>query len=202
MASGYSATFPVTAITSVSPAVATVGAGHGAIVGTVMEMTSGWSALNNKVVRVSAVSVNDLTLDSYDASSLTTYPTGVGVGSMREITGWTQIPQILGSAFSGGDQNFFEYQYLESDSKVKIPTVKNAAELKLTIADDPTLAGIILAGVANNDRAQRSIKVQLANGGLLYYTAYVSLRTTPSLTINVAMEVEITLAFLNVPVRY
>jgi hypothetical protein len=158
--------------------------------------------LTNKIVRADSVATNDVTLEDINTSSTTIYPAGTGIGSVREISGWTQLSQILTTASSGGDQQFAEYQFLESDAKVRIPTFKNPVGLTISIADDPTLAGYILASTANDDRLPRAVKAVLPSGAIILYNAYISLNRTPSLTVNEVMACEVTMSMLNEPVRY
>lgn len=202
IASGYGAAFAITAITNATEAVATVAAGHGFIVGDFLEITSGWSRLNNKVVRVKTVAVNDITLEGINTTSTTTYPAGSGTGSARKVSGWTQLLQILESSSSGGDQQFLDYQLLEADAQVRIPTFKNAAGMTFSVADDATLAGYQLAATANDDRQQRAVRVSLPSGSKLLYNAYISLNKTPSLSVNQLMASQLTLSLLAEPVRY
>ena len=79
---------------------------------------------------------------------------------------------------------------------------KSAAGLSFQVADDPTLAGYILASTANDDRLKRAVKITLPSGAVIYYNAYISLNKTPSLTVNSIMAVEVTLSLLAEPVRY
>lgn len=202
IASGYGPVRTMSAVTNANPAVATLEASHGVIVNDILEVTSGWSRLTDKVVRVSAVATNDVTLEGYSTTSTSIYPAGNGVGTVREITGWTQLTQILQSGSNGGEQQFLEYQFLEGDAQKRIPTFKNAAGLTFSVGDDDTLAGYILAAAANDDRLQRAVRVTLPSGALLFYNAYISLNKTPSLTVNELMAVEVTLSLLNEPVRY
>ncbi|HQS59730.1 MAG: phage tail protein [Gallionellales bacterium 35-53-114] len=202
IASGYGASKAVSAITNANPGVATLEASHGIVVNDYMEVTSGWSRLTDKIVRASVVSVNDVSLEGIDTSLTSIYPAGAGIGSVREITGWTQLQQILDSGSNGGEQQFLEYQLLEGDAQKRIPTVKSAAGLTFKVADDPTLAGYILASAANDDRLQRAIRITLPSGAVLLYNAYITLNKTPSLTVNQIMAVEVTLSLLAEPVRY
>jgi len=202
IASGYGASKVMSVLTNANPAVATLEASHGVATGDYIEVTSGWSRLTDKIVRAGTVSVNDVPLEGYNTSLTSIYPAGTGTGSVREITGWTQLSQVLSSTSNGGEQQFLEYQLLESDAQKRIPTFKSAAGLTMSIADDPTLAGYILASTANDDRLARAVKVVLPNGAILLYNAYISLNKTPSLTVNEIMAVEVTLSLLNEPVRY
>lgn len=202
IASGYGASKSMTAVTNANPGVATLEASHGIIVGDYMEVTSGWSRMTDKIVRASAVATNDVSLEGQDTSLTAIYPAAGGVGSVREITGWTQLSQILSSSSSGGEQQFTEYQFLEADAKRRIPTSKNAAGLTFSIADDPTLAGYIVAAQANDDRLPRAVRATLPSGSVIIYNAYVSLNKTPSMTADQVMAVEVTLSLLAEPVRY
>src|SRR5205085_429575 len=187
IASGYGSSFNMTPITNATEAVATLGVGHGAVVGDFLEVTSGCSRLNNKIVRVDAVATNDVTPAGFNSRSTTVSPAGGGIGSVRKISGWTQLQQILESGSSGGEQQFLEYQLLEADAQVRIPTFKNAAGLTFSIADDATLAGYQLASTANDDRLPRAVRVTLPSASKLLYNAYISLDPTPSLTVNQVM---------------
>lgn len=192
----------MSAISNASEAVATLEASHGVVENDILEITSGWSRLTNKIVRADSVNVNDVTLEDINTTSTTIYPAGTGTGSIREITGWTQLTQILESTSNGGEQQFLEYQFLESDAQVRIPTFKSASGLTFSVGDDPTLAGYLLAQTANDDRLQRAVRITLPSGALIYYNAYISLNKTPSLTVNQLMAVQITLSLLAEPVRY
>jgi hypothetical protein len=202
IASGYAAVKSMSALTNADPAVATLEASHGVVEDDFLEVTSGWSRLTGKIVKAGTVSTNDVDLLGIDTTLTSIYPAGGGVGSVRKITGWTQLSQVLTSSSSGGDQQFLTYQLLESDAQKQIPTFKNPQVLTLSIADDPTLPGFILASEANDDRLPRAVKVTLSDGSVILYNAYVSLNKTPSLTVNEVMACQVTLSLLAETVRY
>ena len=201
IASGYGSA--KTIATASNAAAAVLGsAGHGYADGDYFEFTSGWSKATDRIFRV-----DNKTTDAFEAEGLNTtdtdvYPAGTGTGTTRQITGFTQLTQITNSTSEGGEQQFLTYQFLESDAQKRIPTTKTPAGITFTIADDPTLAGYLLAKTANDDRAARAILVTLSNGAKLLYNAYVSLSVIPSLTVNELMTVTVTLSLLGDPVRY
>ena len=201
IASGYGSDITVTAISNANPGEATAAA-HGLTDGDIIEVTSGWSRLTEKVVRVTGATTGTFDLEGINTTSTTIYPAGAGAGTVREVTGFTQLAQITGSTSSGGEQQFLTYQFLESDAEKRIPTFKTAAGITFTVADDPTLPGFILAKAANDDRLPRAVRITLPNGQILYYNAYISLSTIPSLTVNELMTNEVTLSLLAEPVRY
>jgi hypothetical protein len=200
--SGSAAAVVISAITNANPAVVTTSTAHGLSTGDYTEIVSGWSRLTNKIVRVTMLTTTTFSIDSYDTTSTTIYPAAGGVGTSARITGWTQLSQILTSASNGGEQQFLEYQLLESDSQKRIPTFKNAAGLTFSVADDNTLPGYILASTANDDRLPRGVRVTLPSASVLLYNCYISLNKTPSLSVNELMACEVTMSMLNEPVRY
>lgn len=205
IASGYGAAKVMSNISNANPGLMALAAGHNVTNGDIIEVTSGWSRLTNKIVKAgNAVGSpgTNVPIAGIDTSDTTLYPAGGGAGTVREITGWTLLSQILESTSNGGEQQFLTYQFLEDDAQKRIPTFKNASGLTLKIADDDSLAGYILAAVANDDRQPRAVKITLPNSDLILMNAYISLNKTPSLTINELMAVEVTLSLLADVVRY
>ena len=199
--SGSAAPVTITAISNANPAVVTA-ASHGLVTGDFVEIVSGWSRLTNKIVRVTMLTTSTFSLDGQDTTLTSIYPAGGGAGTAAKISGWTQLSQILSSASSGGEQQFQEYQFLESDAQKRIPTTKSASGLTFSVADDPTLPGYILAAVANDDRLPRGVRLTLPSGSLILYNGYLSLNKTPSLSVNEIMACEVTLSLLAESVRY
>jgi len=202
IASGYGSPLTVSAVTNANPGVATSTA-HGLTNGDFVEVTSGWSKLTNRIVRVAGSTTNAFNYEGIDTTLTNLYPAGTGTGSVRKISGWTQIQQVLSVQSEGGTQNFATFQFLESDTETRIPTFKAAAGLNMELGDDPTLAGYTAASTANDDGNQRAIKAVLKNGSILLYNGYVSVVKTPSMNVNEPMKVQLTVSFLNPePVRY
>ena len=199
IAAAYAASTAITAISNATSAVVT--ATNAFTAGDLVEVTSGWTKLNNKIVRIKSATGTNFTLE-VDTSDTTKYPANGGVGSVRKVSSFTPINQILASSSSGGEQQFAEYQFLDSDDQMRIPTVKSAAGISFTLADDATQPGYKICEKANDDRAPRAVTITLPSGDVLLYNAYVSLNKTPTLDINELMKVEVTLSLLAQPVRY
>jgi hypothetical protein len=200
--SAYAAAVNITVLSNASPAVATA-VGHGLSVGDYLVIVSGWSRLNNRLVRVGATPTADtFTLEGIDTTDTDLYPAGSGIGSYREVTTFTQITQVLDPSSQGGEQQYLAYQFLEDDAQTEIPTTKTAGGFDFSVGDDPTLAGYIALAAANDDRAARALRVNLANGSKLCYYAYMTLNETPTLTANELMACSASARFLNKPTRY
>jgi hypothetical protein len=199
--SAYGSALTVTTLTNANPGVATSTA-HGLSNGDYVVVTSGWSRLNNRLVRVAGVTTNTFELEGINTTDTDIYPSGSGIGSVREVTTFTQITQVLQPASQGGEQQFLAYQFLEDDAQTEIPTTKTAGGFNFSVADDPTLAGYIALAAANDDRQARALRVNLSSGSKLCYYAYMTLNETPSLTVNELMACQASARFLNKPTRY
>jgi hypothetical protein len=201
IAASYGAAKTMTSVSKANPAIAALASGHNIADGDFMEVTSGWSALTDRIVKAGTPSSDNIPLAGIDTTG-TLFPTGGGAGSVREILTWTQLTQVLKSSSSGGEQQFTEYQLLEADARHRIPTSKNPLGLQLTIADDPSLAGYILASAANDDRLPRAVRITLPSGAIVLFNGWISLNKTPTLTVNEIMACELTLSLLSEPMRY
>jgi hypothetical protein len=201
IASAYGAAIPITTISNANPAV--VGSvAHGLLDGDIIEITSGWSKLNNRIVQVANKTADTFELRSINTTNTVSYPASGGTGTVRKITTFVQLAQIMNTATSGGEQQFATFQFLEDDEQSEIPTTKSPRRLVLTIGDDDSLPGYIEAAEANEDRLQRAIRFALPNGSFIYYNGFVSVNETPSTTANEIMSVEMTLAMQGSATRY
>ena len=198
----YGPVVALSAFSNASPGVMTLAAGHSIAVADIFEVTSGWSRANGNVFRASVVNVNDVSVEGFDTSSTVRFPVGSGTGSVREVTGWQQITQILETNTAGGEQQFVTYSFLEDDAEHQIPTVKSPISFKFKIGDDASLPHYAVLDAADADRLQRVVRVTLPSGSVIYWSAYVTLQKTPTLTKNEVMGLEVTMSLINTVTRY
>lgn len=179
--SAYGATKTMSAITNANPAVATLEASHGVIVGDFIELTSGWDRANGRVFRVSAVATNDVTLEGFNTLSTDFYPAGTGAGTIREITTWTTLSQVSPDfAVSGGDQNFSDTTFVSNLIRTQIPTDRNPVTCTLPFFFDPTLAWFATVKAAADASAPYAVRFVFPNGSRMVVGAYWSLRGVPT----------------------
>lgn len=203
IATGYAVVRTMSAITNATEAVATLAASHGVLANDIIEVTSGWAKLNSRVAQVKSVTTNDVTLKSINTTNTQLYPAGSGTGSVRVVSGWTQISQILDSSAAGGEQQFYTYQFLEdTDTERQLPTIRSARSISLTVADDPTLPHYAILDAADQDRLPRALRLSMPSGAVIYYNGYVSFNKTPTLTKNEAMALNVTFSLAAEPIRY
>lgn len=194
--SAYGAAVTVTAASNASTCVITAAA-HGLTDGDYIVFTSGWSRLNGRTFRVDNCTTGTFELEGINTSDTSVFSAGSGVGTFKEVTTWTQVQQILNTATSGGEQQFADYQFLEADAAVRIPTFKSPAQLTISIADDPALPGYVAVKAANDDRVPRALRLSMPNGSKIAYNAYISIGSMPSLTVNEIMAVDMTATYVN-----
>ena len=202
IATGFAGVKTMSAVSNANPAVATLAASHGVVDNDILLVTSGWSRLNNRVVRAGTVSTNDVPLLGIDSSDTSVYPASGGVGTVNEISGWQQIQQVLGFEPSGGDQQHHNYQFLEDDDERQLPTVRSPTSISIKVADDISLPWYAYADTADQARTITVLRVLLKNGGVIYYTGILSLNRTPNLTVNQVAALDMTFSLQAAVTRY
>jgi len=200
IASVIAAALTVTAATNAAAAVLTVTNTYA--VGDYVEFTSGWSRATNRVYRLSAASGTSITLEGLDTTSTTLFPAGSGVGTVRKITTWTQILQVMNLARSGGDIQTGNFQYLENTFETEFSTVVSAQAWTFDLADDITLPGYIAYKAASDLKAQTPMRMILPSGGILAVTGTPFVNDMPTTEQNNLMMVSARFSFAGRVTRY
>lgn len=202
IASGYGAVRNLTAFSNANPGVATLEASHGIATGEFFELTSGWSQATGRIFKAGTVATNDVPVLGLNTTDTNRFPAGSGIGSVREISGWTELVDIFDLATEGGEQQFTTVQPLAADAQTDIPTSKSASRLNFRAGDDTSLPWYALVEAANDDRVPRALRLVLPNSNLILYNGYVSLTKTPTLQVNEPMTLRIAIALTGESVRY
>lgn len=187
IASAYGTATAVSGITNATEAVATVASATNLTVGGIVEITSGWSKLNLRLARIKTVTGTAITLEAIDTTNLIKFPAGSGIGSLRPITTWTQLTQVLEFSTSGGDQNYTNYSFLEDPTERQIPTNKSAQSISVTLGDDVTLPWYSVLDKADDDKLPRGLRLSLPSGSNIFYDTIASFNKTPTVTKNEVM---------------
>lgn len=196
------AAIPVTAITNADPAVAT--ASSPPVDGSIVVIKSGWSALNDTVARTSGAAATTFDLEGVDTTSVSRYPAGEGAGSVQVATDFVGLSQVQTIAMSGGDQQFYQYQYVEDKNgrQHQKPTFKNAMTLTFTLDYDPALPWYADLITADQAGALVALKAVLPSGDTLLYLGYPSFNKVPTSTKNENQQVTATFSLAADPIRY
>ena len=201
LATTYATAIAFSAITNANPAVAT-STGHGLLDDAIVAVTSGWSKLNDRVVKLVGVATNDFDFAGINTTSTANYPAGAGAGTVAPITAWTSITQVLDLQSSGGEQGFANYGFLEDDMDLQIPDRISPMQLALQIADDAALPGYQALKAAHEASAVRAMRLTLPSGSIIYCNGYVSFNEVPIMTKGQVMAVRAQLSLVSRPVRY
>lgn len=200
LATTYATGVNVTAGTNATETVLT--ATNTYAVGDFVEYTGGWARANNRVFRVKAASGTTVTLESLDTTSTTLFPPTAAVGSLRKITAWVPISQMISCEPSGGDPKYATVSLLENENDISLPDGYNAQTLAMSIADDPTLPHHAALKAAAEGRKIAAVKAQLPTGSIIFYSGFISFDESPSMTKGQVMAVKAGSALQGRPVRY
>ena len=200
IASAYAAAKTVTTISNgTAPSVSAVG--HGFLVGDFVEITSGWSAVTGRIFRVATATTDAFTIAGVDTTDTAKFPAGSSAGSVRKISAWTQITQVLTFETQGGEQQFVAFSYLEEDIERQLPSVMSAMSLRFGIADDPSLPWHIALKAAGDTRALTGFKVALRDGSVILYNGIPAVNDTPTLSKGQVVTLNATVALQGRAVR-
>jgi hypothetical protein len=197
----YSEDVTITAISNANPAVASATA-HGFVAGDIVVVTSGWVKLTGRAFKVGTVTADTFQLLGVNTTSTQSYPAGTSAGTAKSVDEWVNIPQITEVASSGGEQQFYQFGFLEEDEDRQIPTTKSPSTLTLTVADDPSQPYVPVVEAADELKEERIQRLNLVNGDVILYNSIASITNTPSLTRNQIMVRTITLAQQGRVTRY
>lgn len=201
LATAYDAAKTITAITNANPA-AVSSVANGYADGDIIEVTSGWNGINGILARVADATTDAYDLEGQNTTDTSKYPAGTGVGSTRKISAFTQLSQVTGLSFNGGEMQYANYSFLEEDFEREIPTQASPITLSADIADDPSLAGYIALAAAAETRALTGLKMTFPSGSLFLFNCIVSMVPIPKLNKGEIMTVTANFSLQGKPVRY
>lgn len=176
----FGTTKNMTAITNATSAVATLEAAHGVIVTDIIEVTSGWSRLDKRVVRVSVVATNDVTLEGIDTSSTTLYPAGEGTGTVREVLTWVSVSQLLPEfTVTGGGFEQDDITQMTSSRRLNRPGFAEAVNMEFSAFWDPAQTWVTTVRAARQTSSLVPMRLITAAGQKIYGNAYWGLNEEP-----------------------
>lgn len=177
VASAYGSSLNTSAASNATECVLSMASTTGLSNGDIVEVTSGWGRLNLRNFRIKNVVANtSVTLEVCDTTNTTFFPAGSGVGSVRKVTTFTQITQVLGMNSSGGDPKNVTYKYMESDVSYNINDGFDAIALSLELdADSIGSAGYTALQSLSDTQSNTCIKTVSRNGAPEYAACTVAL---------------------------
>lgn len=202
VSTALAAAIAVTAISNASPAVATAVAPPAD--GSIVIITSGWSSLSETIARTLGAEANSFELEGVDTTDVVEYPAGQGAGQVQRVSTWVEVDQVRSVATSGGDQQFFTYQYVgdKSGRQRQKPTVKSPMVLTFQLDYDPGKPWYAALIAADRAGVPVALKAVLPSGDEMYYLAYPSFNKVPTQAVNENMQNTATFSLITDPVRY
>ena len=102
----------------------------------------------------------------------------------------------------GGEQQFYEYGFLEDGFELKIPTSQTASSMTFKVADDPNLPGYKEATAASDSGKLTPMRIILKNKSVVVYNGYVSMNAMPTVVRNEIMTANMTYSLAGLFNRY
>lgn len=175
IASTFAASKTTTVVTNASEAVVTVTT-HGYTNGDIVEVTSGWGRLNRRNFRIKSVTTDTFVLEGADTTSTTFYPVGTGIGSVRKVTAFTQITNVMNPQSTGGDPKNVVYKFVESDVEYSINDGFTATSYTMELdADAIGSAGYTALKTLTEVQTDTSLKIVTRSGSLIFQPCTVAL---------------------------
>lgn len=200
----YSTTFAgalnVTAATNAAESVLSVAA-HGLVTDDEFLFMSGWEDANQSVFRANNLSAGTLGAKSLDTSSTVFYPAGSGVGTIQKISGWLDIPQVLGINADGGDAKFTSVEPLSSRNGLQIPVGFNPGKTTLSLGYDPTNATYKAMLALGRNYTKVALRI-IGGGGAIYGYGYMSTSEVPKMSKGNVNTVDCVLSFQGRTIGY
>lgn len=199
----YGSPVTISAISNAATGVATAAA-HGLSDGDILIVSSGWTALDQRVVRVDNSTTGTFELEGVNTADTKMYPAGGGVGAAKEVLTWTSLSQVTNSASSGGEAQFYQWKYIDDASgrQRQRRTGTSPKSLQLTMDDDATLAWHDALLAASRSRETTVLRVILPSGAVLYYSMEVTYDGEPTMTADQNMQVVATFSHIGDFNRY
>lgn len=174
IASAYSAVINITAVTNATEAVVTTASAHTYQNGDIVEVNTGW--FTNRLARIKAASASVLTLEGFDTTSTTLYPTGSAAGTIRRVVTWTPVTTAMSPQVSGGDANVINYRYTDSLQTFSITDGFSPVVETLGIdADSVASAGYLALRTLTASGAMSALRKTLRGGGIVLTPCTVAL---------------------------
>lgn len=181
IASAFAASKTSTIVTNASEAVVTC-TGHGYSTGDVVEISSGWGRLHRRQFEVTNLTTDTFKLNGADTTNTNFFPAGLGIGTVRKVTTFTQILQVLSAASNGGDPKTVNYKYIESDVDYSINDGFNATSYTLQVdADSIGTAGYTAMKTLTDVQTDTCLKMLSRSGARIYQPCTVALNESVQL---------------------
>lgn len=202
VSTGFGAPITVTATTNAAPAVAS--AASPPADDSIVLISSNWPDLNDRVAKTDNADLDSFELLGIDTTDTTRFPAGTGSGTVKVVSDWVNLSQVRQNTKSGGEQQYFTWQYLEDRSgrQRQRKTFKNAKSINILLDYDPALAWYDELSRLDKQQELQVLRATLPNGAVLFYAVDVAFDDDPSMTMNENMTNSATFSLNSELTRY
>lgn len=174
----------VSAATNANPCAVTTSTSHGYSTNDELLYESAWSDINEAIFKFTSATATTGSLQELDTTNTAFYPAGSGVGTLRKLSGWTTVPQVLDISTTGGDPRFTPIELLAQRNSVQVATGFNATAINFTLADDPTNAVIKTMLGLSRTLSKAAIKILVSGSAPMYGYGFLTLSELPQMARN------------------
>lgn len=178
----------VTGITNANPAVATSTA-HGFTDGDELLYEGGWGDINGMIFKADELSANTVGLVDLDTTDTQWFPAGSGVGTLKKISNWIEIPDLLTLGTDGGDVRYTDIPLLSRRQDVRRATGFNSSSMPFTMVWDPDNASYRQMLAISRTLRSAAMKIVVGGGAAIYGYGGLNVREAPTFNRNQVMEV-------------
>lgn len=166
----------ITAITKANPAVAT-SAAHGYTVGDYLLLkVNGMRQLDYRVVRVSAATTDNFTLEGVDSTSFDTFVSGTA----EEVTFGANASTFQDVSASGGEAATIAISTIHDDQDFEIPGNRSPIVFSFGSLWDPADAALLALKGFDDIKTPGCVLLTFATGAKVLMAAYVSAGLAPT----------------------
>ena len=196
------ASVDITAITNANPPV--VSCATPPANGSIIMLRSNWSDINNMVVRTANATADSFEISGVDTTDTTSYPPGEGVGSFSVADNFVSLIQVRDFSISGGEQQYYEYQYVDDKSgrMRRKPTYKNSLAVDIPMDYDPEMPWYKELIRLDARRKEVAMRVIYPDGAINLYGGYISFNKVPTGKVNENLQVSASFSIDADPVFY
>lgn len=174
----------VSAATNANPCAVTTSTSHGYSTNDELLYESAWSDINEAIFKFTSATATTGSLQELDTTNTAFYPAGSGVGTLRKLSGWTTVPQVLDISTTGGDPRFTPIELLAQRNSVQVATGFNATAINFTLADDPTNAVVKTMLGLSRTLSKAAIKILVSGSAPMYGYGFLTLSELPQMARN------------------
>ncbi len=202
VASAFGVNLQITDISNASEAVVT-SAAHGLSNGDIVEVSSGWGGINLRAFRIKNVTTDTFKLEGANTSNTNFFPPGNGIGSVREVSTFTQVTTVMNPSSTGGDPKKVQYKYLESGVEYSINDGFTATDYSMDLdADSIGTPGYEALKELTELQTNTILKVLTRSGSILLVPCTVALNESVSFQDGQINRVKVTFSGNNRGIRY